>query len=342
MVHPTPKAPKSSHLSVLRLDELPRFAYDGLNFSIIINLHHRVITMAQILKAKPVVEQGVERLTKECDQLKKAGVTPYMQVLLVGDNPASLIYTRNKKRYIEKLGAKCDIIHLPATSSEADFIFQVGRMVSNDEVHGCFIQLPLPSQLSHVDVGELIPAEKDVDGFNQENLMGLLAGDCGENVMLPCTPKGIITLLRHYKIEIEGKNVVIIGRSMIVGKPMAMLLTNYNATVTICHSRTKNLNELAANADIIIAAIGKAKMVNTSYISPNRNQVVVDVGMNQDEDGKLCGDVDFNKVSEITSAITPVPGGVGPMTILSLAENLIRAATVSREENLCARIKSLR
>ncbi|MBT7765968.1 MAG: bifunctional methylenetetrahydrofolate dehydrogenase/methenyltetrahydrofolate cyclohydrolase, partial [Bdellovibrionales bacterium] len=249
--------------------------------------------MTQILKAKQVVEQGIEELSKKCNQLKKWGITPYMKVLLVGENPASQIYTRNKKRYIEKLGAKCDIIHLPDSLSESDFIFEVGKMVSDQAVHGCFVQLPLPDQLSHIDVGELIPPSKDVDGFHQNNLIGVLNGDCGEKVLLSCTPKGILTLLRHYNIEVAGKHVVIIGRSMIVGKPLAMLLTNHHATVTICHSKTQNLEKITSQADIIIAAIGRAKMIGVKHLSSSGNQVIVDVGMNQDENGKLCGDVDF-------------------------------------------------
>ncbi len=290
--------------------------------------------MAQILKAKPVTTAGAARLASKCKQLKENGITPYMQVLLVGDNPASQIYTRNKKRYIEKLGGKCDIIHLPESLSEKDFIFEVGKMVSNDDIHGCFVQLPLPKQLGHLDVGELIPPHKDVDGFHRNNLMGLLAGDCGNEILLPCTPKGIITLLNHYQIDIEGKNVVIIGRSMIVGKPMAMLLTNYNATVTICHSKTRDIKRITAGADIIIAAIGRAKMVDASFLSPSGNQIIIDVGMNQDENGKLCGDVDFEAVSDKVAAITPVPGGVGPMTILSLAENLLQAANARANQLL--------
>jgi methylenetetrahydrofolate dehydrogenase (NADP+) / methenyltetrahydrofolate cyclohydrolase len=283
--------------------------------------------MDKLLKSKPVIEKRRASLASKCSELKEKGVTPTMKVILVGENPASLIYTRNKKKFMEKIGADCEIISLPQDLTEQDFLAKVNEISSNDSVHGCFVQLPLPKQLSHIDVGELIPPEKDVDGFHSKNLYQLMHGDTGKHSLLPCTPKGMITLMHEYGIELEGKNVVIIGRSMIVGKPMGLLLLNHNATVSICHSRTKNLKQQTRNADIIVSAIGKANFVTKDFLNDSGNQILIDVGMNHDENNKLCGDIDLNDVLDSCAKITPVPGGVGPMTILSLAENLITAAS---------------
>lgn len=178
----------------------------------------------------------------------------------------------------------------------------------------------------HIDVGQLVPSEKDVDGFHAQNLYQILKGDTGENALVSCTPKGIITMLQDADVDLKGKKVAIIGRSLIVGKPLSMLMTNYNATVTLCHSRTENLKEVCKSADIIVAAIGKAKYVDSSYLNKNKKQIIVDVGINHDENGNLCGDVDFDSVVDHCSMITPVPGGVGRMTILSLGQNLLQAA----------------
>lgn len=251
-----------------------------------------------------------------------------MKVILVGENPASLIYTRNKKIFCEKFEAVCEIINLPKTIGEAAFLEQVLEISNDRTVHGCFIQLPLPEQLQHIDVGNLIPPEKDVDGFHKNNLNYLLHGS-EEKALLPCTPKGILTLLNYYGVECEGKNVVMIGRSMIVGKPMALMMVNKNATVTICHSRTTNLPMHTRQADIIISAIGKARFINATHLSPGHDQVIIDVGMNHDEEGNLCGDIDLDAVLDKCRGVTPVPGGVGPMTILSLAQNLLQAAEKS-------------
>jgi methylenetetrahydrofolate dehydrogenase (NADP+)/methenyltetrahydrofolate cyclohydrolase len=278
------------------------------------------------MKSRPLVDKSVEELSKACSELKQKGITPTMKVILVGDNPASIIYTRNKKRFMEKFGAECEIIKLPATLSEPDFLKNVDEIVNNDDVHGCFIQLPLPEQLSHINVGELIPPSKDVDGFNKTNVMNLYQGEKGEGALIPCTPKGIVTLCNYYGVEVENKNITVVGRSLIVGKPLSLLLTNHNATVTLCHSRTQDLSLYTKNADIIVMAIGSAKFLKKEHLNDSKKQAIIDVGMNQDENGKLCGDVDFDNVVDHVSAITPVPGGVGPMTILSLAQNLLQAA----------------
>lgn len=281
--------------------------------------------MTQLLSSTPVVEQSVKDLQDKVSHLKEKGVTPSMKVILVGDNKASVLYTSNKKKFCSKIGAECEIIKLSKEIKEDEFLAEVKSITDNPLVHGCFVQLPLPSQLQHIDVGSLIPPEKDVDGFNQSNLVSLLKGDCGEEALIPCTPKGIVELLKFYNIEVKGKNVVIIGRSLIVGKPMSLLLTNLNATITLCHSKTDNIEKYTKEADIIVSAVGKPKFLNKEYLS-DKKPVIIDVGINHDENGKLCGDVDFDDVFEEVAAISPVPKGVGPMTINSLAENLILAA----------------
>ncbi len=282
--------------------------------------------MATLLKAKPIASRICEQLNVECERIKSQGVTPYLKVILVGDHPPSVIYTRNKKIFMEDMGAKCDIINLPADVKEEDFLASVAEIADNSEVHGLFVQLPLPQHLQHIDVGQLVPPEKDVDGFHAQNLYQILKGDTGDNALVSCTPKGVITMLQDAKVDLSGKNVVIIGRSLIVGKPLSMLMTNHNATVTLCHSKTKNLKEVCQEADILVAAIGRAKYVDASFINPNKKQIIIDVGINHDENGKLCGDVDFDAVVEKCNMITPVPGGVGKMTILSLGQNLLQAA----------------
>lgn len=281
---------------------------------------------ATILKSAPIVKQSLHDLAKKCESLKEKGVTPTMKVILVGENPASIIYTRNKKKFMEKFGAECEIIKLPSSLSEEDFLERVEQVVSNKNNHGCFVQLPLPEQLSHIDVGELINPSKDVDGFNKANIMDIYRGEKGDSALIPCTPKGIITLCDFYNIDLTSKKIVVIGRSLIVGKPLSLLLTNYNATVTLCHSKTENIQEHTGSADIIVTAIGSAKFLKRDHLSKTKKQYIIDVGMNHDEDGKLCGDVDFDNVKDHVAGITPVPGGVGPMTILSLAQNLLQAA----------------
>ena len=249
-----------------------------------------------------------------------------MKVVLVGSDPASIIYTSSKKKFAEKIGALCDIIALDESITEQEFLKTINEINHDDSVHGCIIQMPLPKHLSHLDVGRLVAKEKDIDGFHPENLYALLSNNGDQHDFISCTPKGILTLMQESQISIAGKHVVIIGRSMIVGKPLAMLLTNHNATVTLCHSQTENLKDLTKKCDILVSAIGKAHFIDESYLSPNKNQVIIDVGMNTDTEGNLCGDVHFEKVVSLVSAITPVPGGVGPMTIVSLAQNLLQAS----------------
>lgn len=282
--------------------------------------------MSQILSAAPIKKKITKELKSECKHLKENGIQPYLKVILVGNNPASLIYTASKKKFCEKVGAKCDIIALDETIDLKTFLNTIDQINKDPVVHGCIIQLPLPKQLSHLDVGLLVNAKKDVDGFHPENLYSVLSNQNTENHFISCTPKGIITLLKEYNIEIAGKRVVIVGRSMIVGKPLACLFTNLDATVTLAHSKTKNLKELTQKCDIIVSAIGVGQFINESFISNNKNQIVIDVGMNTNSNDELCGDVDFDSVKDLVAAITPVPGGVGPMTIISLVQNLLQAS----------------
>lgn len=281
--------------------------------------------MTTILKAKDIVEAKTHELKERCQKLQALGIQPCMKVFLVGNNPASALYTKNKKKFCEKIGASCDIIKLPEDISAKEFEQKVREVDANPKVHACFIQLPLPSHLNHLKIETFISPKKDVDGFSPENIFKLVHGDTGQEALIPCTPKGIITLLQHYKIEIESKNVLVIGRSMIVGRPLCYLLTNLNATVTLAHARTKNLPELCRKADIVVSAVGKPRFLNQSYFDKTKSTVVVDVGINHDENDQLCGDVDFEVVKELVFAITPVPGGVGPMTILSLIDNFLTA-----------------
>ena len=279
---------------------------------------------ARLLKAQPVVDAIKKDLMARCDRLKNNGVTPSMAVILVGDNPASLTYIKNKKKVCEEVGAKFSLIQLPSNISETDFTQKVESLNMDPGIHGIIIQLPVSDHLKKLNIPNLVTAKKDIDGFHGINTQNLYSGSTDQNLLLPCTPKGIISLLQHYEIPVSGKNVVVIGRSLIVGKPLAMLLSNMNATVTIAHSKTENLKNLTRNADIVVPAIGKAKFLDASYFDKNSKTVVIDVGMNTDE-GKLCGDVDFASVEPVVAAISPVPGGVGPMTVVSLIQNLITA-----------------
>lgn len=282
--------------------------------------------MSQILHSASLKKLITKGLKAECKELKEKNIFPQLKVLLVGSNPASIIYTNNKKRFCEKIGALCDIIPLNENITEAKFLKIVSEINNDSLVDGFLIQLPLPKHLSHLDVGKLVNQEKDVDGFHPENLYALLKNSYGPKNFISCTPKGILTLLEENQIEISGKHIVIIGRSMIVGKPLALLLNNKNATVTLCHSKTDKLKEITKNCDILVSAIGIPNFIDETFISHNKNQVIIDVGMNTDTQGQLCGDVHFEKVKNLVFAITPVPGGVGPMTIISLAQNLLQAS----------------
>ena len=279
---------------------------------------------AQILYAAPVVEQTKKDLSKRCETLKKMGVIPSMCVVLVGDNQASMSYIRNKKRMCEEIGANFHLEHMPASVSRDEFLDRVKKLNLDPNIHGIIIQLPVSDHLKDLNLPNLVEPSKDIDGFHGLNTQKLYSGSTDLSLLLPCTPKGIVTLLNFYGIEVKGKNVVVVGRSLIVGKPMSMLLSNLNATVTLAHSNTTNIQNLTREADIVIAAIGRAHYFDRSFFNPAKKTIVIDVGMNT-LNGKLTGDVNFQEVKEVVSGITPVPGGVGPMTVISLIENLISA-----------------
>ena len=249
-------------------------------------------------------------------KIEKNERKPGLAVVIVGEDPASRIYVRNKIKACEELGIRSYSYELPATSTQGEVEALLDKLAENKEVDGILLQLPLPKHLDADAVTAHIPFEKDVDGFSAKNL-GLLMQN--KQLVAACTPSGVMKLLEHEGIDLTGKNAVIIGRSETVGKPMAMLLLNANATVTVCHSKTKNLAQVCSQADILISAVGRANFVTANMVKDGA--VVVDVGINRDENGKLCGDVDFETVKEKASYITPVPGGVGPMTITMLMYN---------------------
>ncbi len=281
------------------------------------------ILLPILLKAEVLRREGLKTLKLRTESLKTEGIVPMLKVLLVGDNSASVIYTNNKKKYVESFGGLCHILKINKTIKEKEFLNIVQHISKDSHVHGILIQLPLPKgPLSSLVLGPLVPPSKDVDGFHPVNFHRLVVGD--NSALLPCTPKGVISLLEYYNISLESKNIAVIGRSMIVGKPLAALLTNKNATVTLCHSGTKALEDITKRCDIIISAVGKENFLGKKHIGNNR-PVVVDVGMNRNHKGQVCGDVNFDEVAPLTSAITPVPGGVGPMTVHSLAQNLLQA-----------------
>ena len=249
-----------------------------------------------------------------------------LAVVLVGNDPASQVYVRNKIKGCEDTGIKSFAYYLPEDCGQRQVEELVEELVENPAIHGILVQLPLPKHLNAEKILKLIPESKDVDGFCEENIGNLCMN---RNCLIACTPNGVMKMLEREGIETKGKNAVVIGRSNIVGKPMAMLLLNADATVTVCHSKTQNLKEICASADILVAAIGKAKFVTADMV--NRGATVIDVGMNRDENGKLCGDVDFENVKEKCAHITPVPGGVGPMTITMLLYNTVTAAERSKK-----------
>ena len=277
--------------------------------------------MAKIIDGKAVSASVRSDVTLEVKELAKQGITPGLAVVIVGDDPASRKYVNNKKKACAQTGIYSEEYALPATTSQKELMDLVEKLNNKKDIHGILVQSPLPSGLDEEAVVEAINPEKDVDAFHPANVGRIMIGNFH---FLPCTPAGIIELIKSQNIDIEGKNCVVIGRSNIVGKPMAMLLLHNNGTVTICHSKTKNLNEICKNADILVAAVGKPKFVTADMVK--EGAVVIDVGMDRDENGKLCGDVDFENVEKIASYITPVPGGVGPMTISMLLKNTVTAA----------------
>lgn len=279
--------------------------------------------MYKIISGKEVSEAVKLRVADEVKQLKANSIEPCLAVILVGDDPASRVYVNNKKKACEFCGIRSLEYVLPAETTQDELVALVEKLNEDKTVNGILCQLPLPKHLDEKTILNLIRPEKDVDAFHPENVGHIMIGDFN---FLPCTPAGIMEMLRYEKIDLDGKNCVVIGRSNIVGKPMAMLMLKENATVTICHSRTKNLKEIVAGADVIVAAVGRPNFVTADMVK--EGAVIIDVGINRMDDGKLCGDVDFEACKEKASYITPVPGGVGPMTIATLMQNTITATKI--------------
>lgn len=275
----------------------------------------------QIIDGKKISAEIRSDLGKKVAELKENGIELGLAVVLVGSDPASSVYVRNKIKACEEVGIKSLSYYLPEETKESELEELILSLSKDEKVNGILVQLPLPKHINEDKILSLIPVEKDVDGFSAESSGNLMLG---KKCLAPCTPNGVIQMLKREKIEIAGKNAVIIGRSNIVGKPMAMLLLQENATVTICHSKTKNLAEVVSNADIVVVAIGRPKFLKPEMVK--EGAVVIDVGINR-VDGKLCGDVDYDAVAPKCSYITPVPGGVGPMTITMLMYNTISTVT---------------
>jgi len=280
---------------------------------------------ARILDGKSLAAQVRTAVKREVEALAQRGIRPGLAVVLAGDDPGSRVYVKNKVRACEETGVRSELYELPSSVSEEALIDRVLALNDDPDVHGILVQLPLPKQIDAQRVLETVSPAKDVDCFHAVNLGGLLAG---RPRMLPCTPAGVMRLLEHGGIPIAGSHAVVIGRSNIVGKPLALLLLQKDATVTICHSKTHDLENVARSADILVAAVGRAKLVTGRMVKPGA--CVIDVGVNRLRDGSLAGDVDFASAAEVAGAITPVPGGVGPMTIAMLLENCLRAAGAAK------------
>lgn len=275
---------------------------------------------AKLIDGKEISAYIRENAARKALALAKNGRAPCLAVIIVGSDPASQIYVKNKKKACEACNIRSLSYELPESASQEELLGLIGGLNASGEVDGILCQLPLPAHIDEKAVINAIDPAKDVDGFHPVNTGRLLSGEKG---FVPCTPAGIIEMLKYTGVETAGKQCVVIGRSNIVGKPAALLMLRENATVTVCHSRTADLKEITARADIVIAAVGKAKFVTADMIKPGA--AVIDVGINRNENGKVCGDVDFDSVKEVAGAITPVPGGVGPMTIAMLMKNTVEA-----------------
>ena len=283
--------------------------------------------MAKILSGKLVSARVKEELKIEVEKLTKAGTKPGLAVVIVGDDSASKVYVANKEKACAELNMYSEKYALPAETTNEELLELINKLNADDNIHGILVQLPLPKHLDDKTIINHILPEKDVDAFHPTNVGKIMIGDFD---FVPCTPAGVMELIKESGVSVEGKECVVIGRSNIVGKPMSMLLLHQNGTVTICHSRTKSLEEVTKRADILVAAVGIPKFVKANMVKPGA--VVIDVGMDRDENGKLCGDVDFDEVEPIAGAITPVPGGVGPMTISMLMRNTLTAAKRAHEK----------
>lgn len=278
--------------------------------------------MAVCIDGKKIAAEVRAQIREETAAFRQAhGYAPGLTVIIVGEDPASQVYVRNKKKACEEVGFQSEVIALPTETTEEELLTRIAALAADENVHGILVQLPLPAHIREDAVLRAIPPCKDVDAFHAENVGHIMIGDFD---LLPCTPAGVMELLRHEGIDPAGRECVVVGRSNIVGKPMAMLLLHANGTVTVCHSRTKSLADVTRRADILVVAVGRAGFITGDMVK--EGAVVIDVGMNRDRDGKLCGDVDFASVEPKASAITPVPGGVGQMTITMLLRNTLTAA----------------
>ena len=278
-----------------------------------------------IIDGKKISTEIKDELKEQVAKLKEEGVEVTLAVVKVGEDPASAVYVRNKEKSCEYIGINSKKIEMPEETTEEELLALVDDLNTDPAINGILVQLPLPKHIDENKILLAIDPMKDVDGFHPVNVGKMVIG---EESFLPCTPAGIIEMIKRSGLDIEGKECVIIGRSNIVGKPMAILMLRENATVTVTHSRTKDLPEVCKRADIIVAALGKAKFVTKDFVK--EGAIIIDVGMDRDEDGKLCGDVDFDEVKDIASAITPVPGGVGPMTVTMLLVNCLRSVELNK------------
>lgn len=285
---------------------------------------------ANLIDGREIARQKKSYITEEVEKLKKEGIIPGLTVILVGNNPASRTYVTNKEKTCKDLGMHSELIELPEDVSEQELLEKVIELNENPNIHGILVQLPLPHHINEVKVIETISPEKDVDGFHPVNIGRMMTG---QDAFLPCTPYGVMEMLDFINVDISGKHVVIVGRSNIVGKPAGQLFLSKNATVTYCHSKTTDLKEFTRQADILVAAVGKVDLITKDHVK--EGAIVIDVGMNRNSEGKLCGDVDFDAVKEVASYITPVPGGVGPMTITMLMFNTLKAAKSIQQKLQC-------
>ena len=276
--------------------------------------------MTQLIDGKKISQEIKDELKEKVAKLKEQGIEGALAVIQVGSDPASSVYVRNKKKACEYIGIRSESYELPEDTTEEELLDLIEKLNKDAKINGILCQLPVPAHMDEKKIIRTIAPEKDVDGFHTQNVGALVVGEQG---YVSCTPAGVIQLLKRSGIEINGKNCVVVGRSNIVGKPMALLMLRENATVTICHSKTSNLKEICKEADILIVAIGKPQFITAEYVKDGA--VVIDVGIHRNADNKLCGDVKFDEVEPLCSAITPVPGGVGPMTIAMLMKNCVEA-----------------
>ncbi|MCF6097820.1 bifunctional methylenetetrahydrofolate dehydrogenase/methenyltetrahydrofolate cyclohydrolase, partial [Thermovorax subterraneus] len=277
--------------------------------------------MTDILSGKEVADALKQKLMREVEELKARGVTPGLAIVIVGERPDSVSYIKGAQKRCAEIGIETSVVQLPENTSEEEFVKKLHQLNKDEKVHGILVMRPLPPHILEDRVKYEISPRKDVDSFNPVNIAKVMAGE--EDGFAPCTPSAVMEILHHYGIDLTGKRAVIVGRSMVVGRPLAMMMLKENATVTICHTKTKDLKAETTRAEILVAAAGKAKMIKKDMVSPGA--IVIDVGINFDENGRMCGDVDFEEVKEIAGKITPVPGGVGSVTSTVLAKHVIQA-----------------